>query len=46
MSENIVENLLKTSEKWVKLWSAKGSLHFDSNLGEVYTKINHFNGMT
>lgn len=38
----ITDSIKKINSEWVKLWSAKGSLHFDSNLGEVYTKINHF----
>ena len=44
LENNIVESIRRIKGEWIKLWSAKGSLHFDSNLGEVYTKIKHFRG--
>jgi len=31
---------LSAQTNWVKMWSAKGSFHFDSHLGEIWTSRN------
>lgn len=41
----IVEDLNKHSD-WVKMWSAKGSLHFDSHLGEIWTRRKNISNQT
>jgi phosphohistidine swiveling domain-containing protein len=34
----------KKHSDWVKMWSARGSLHFDSHLGEIWTKKKNISG--
>ncbi|MDD4902404.1 MAG: PEP-utilizing enzyme [Patescibacteria group bacterium] len=35
---------IKKHDDWVKMWSAKGSLHFDSHLGEIWTRRKNISG--
>ena len=38
-----LKNLKKHSD-WVKMWSAKGSFHFDSHFGKIWTRERNIKG--